>query len=273
MLILSLIIALTWAQESAAPEAPEPATAEATEDTLRQRQAGDLVMEGVLATLGIAPENAVELSTEWLPAISAPKRAQLEQRSRGWDFDVARVWVTERSVHTGEVLLKSEASGNLLRADPCAELQPVALQRTELQPLPPAPTDEQAKQDLDTHRSSITMAPTESERIMFLTLQPGESALLVEVIPNEGVKRRGKAKVAKRLSMDVDEASISLKEQQESRDLCVNLKPAPEWVVVSLDEVSLETQVRQLKERLQEGREDEDPTWDTAEPNEAPPAP
>lgn len=236
----------------AATMAGEPPVAAEDASAPKRWRAGDLEIEGTLTRLGVAPDQATQISAEWLPPIAAPERARREERDAGWEYDVARVWVSTRRLDSGRDIARSEAAGTWRRPDPCAPLELEGGGPTRLKVVAPPTRRLPSAIDVNERRRSMTLARTEEERLALVGLEAGESATLVELVPDEGTPPRRRARTRRQLSVEGRDARLALRDGTEGPSLCVHLEPPPETVEVDLGGRSLEQEVRAIRERLEQ---------------------
>lgn len=245
MLSLFLLAGLTVAMAGEPTRAPE--------DRPARRQVGDLAVEGTLVRLGLEGEPVRQVHAEWLPAMQAPTRSRSEGRELGWDFDVPRVWVVERDLSDGSTS-KTEAAGSWRRASPCAALRDRPEVPMALQYVPPPIRATEDPLAMNERRRSLTVADTRDRSVFMVGLEPGESATIVEIEPVEGRRRsrRGrKDRLHSKLSIESEDAELAIREGEDGRQMCVDIRPTPPPAVPSERGPSLETQVRELLKRLE----------------------
>jgi len=221
------------------------------------RRVGDLAVESALTRLGLEAEQAVQVSTRWMQAIPAPERSRAEGRTAGWAYGQDRAWVTERRMHDGREAMSSELTGTWRDPTLCARMPPQADTPLTLTPLEPPVRDrglgEQRVQD---NRLDLTVAERDTDRLVLVDLEPGESATTVELVPDDDARPRRRARVRRRLSLSGHEVDLDVHETVDSREVCLSLHPQDDSVQVFVEREDLQEQVHDIMERESDKTED-----------------
>ena len=180
MIPLLLSIALSWAHSG--DESHHHHDDAEHDHTHARRRVGDLAVESALARMGLRAEQAVQVSTRWIPGIPAPERSRNEGRAAGWAYGDDRAWVTERQFVDGSATT-SELRDTWKDPTLCTSLPPDGDAPLSLTPLhPPIRHRGEGEQTEQDQRLDLTVATRERDRLVFIDLKPGESATTVEIV-------------------------------------------------------------------------------------------
>lgn len=183
----------------------------------------DLALEGALLSRGLDPQQAFRLTAAWTEAIAAPTRARAEGRTAAWAFGATQVRFVNERVADG--LIVDDDTGRQARG--ASDTNCTVLHSQNSAPVQLAPLDTRARQrgpaDTDDNTLDMTWASGGDTNTAFVTLQPGESATVVELIPDPGTRPRRRALAKRRVQIDTHRADLRVVEDDQHAMVCLTL--------------------------------------------------
>lgn len=210
-----LLLFATLATASDAPQAPALPPP-------RVRSIGDLHLESALHRLGLPRDQAVNTTATWTMPVEAPVRSRAEGRAQNWGFDTLITNVVQRRLHDGGVVFTGRAEGADAQAPACVAVQTDPQRPLTLQPLDSRLRGAPSSVDPDAQRLSLTVVERPAGQTLLVKLNPGESALVVEISRPETGKVRQRARQRRRIAVQTHSAAITLTPDEGVEHLCVH---------------------------------------------------
>lgn len=186
---------------------------------------GDLDVEGELIRLDLPREAAVRMTATWTAPIAAPLRAVEEGRDAAWEFWASTLRVTEHRLVDGETITDVFSERRSRSSETCARLDADPDTPMHLEPVDPRARERGDSEARERAGLRMTWVDDEVQRTALVMIQPGDSVTVVELVPDDGVRPRRRARARRRFELRRSDAELVVTESSDTTQVCVTPHP------------------------------------------------